>query len=270
MRSHATAPERTAARSPLARTGGGQHAAMRATQQAVGNRALARAVELRPPGRGEASAFERREELLARINTQTPGVLYTLTGRVLGYEVLDPAAVVSFDTKMMQFIDQDAVIPLRLITNEGLVGGQRLLIDSLQEAYVDLDDMLACDDLSFQMNLIHFIEERSRIRNYEHRIGTNMDAEFEAAHRAGITAETAHLRSVIGDPSIEFTFEEDQGHGRVVFGFRSRAEKYRIFHVFTRGARGVQGGRVSVLTRDRRTLTIDELIAERGAAVPVP
>jgi hypothetical protein len=233
-------------------------------------RALQRVVELRPPGRGEASAFERRDELVERINHQTPGVAYSLDGRALKYEVIVQTLVENFDRKMMEFIDKAEVVPMRLITNEGLIDGQRLLIDSLQLAYVDLDDMLASSDLSFQLNLIHFLEERFRVKNYERRIGTSMDKDFPRAHRAGLEAETQHLREVIGDPTIDFVFEEDQGNGRIVFGYRSGAERYRIVHVFRPGGRGVQGGDVFVLTRDGRRLTIEELIAERRAAAPAP
>jgi hypothetical protein len=262
------------AREARARAGGAAGELL-ALQQTAGNRAvgallrrrkLQRVVELRPPGRGEASAFDRVDEMVTRINGQTPGVLYRLNGRRLEYEVLFPDEVQNFDTKMMGFIDRAEVVPMRLITNEGLVDGQRLLIDSLQLAYVDLDDMLACDDLSFQLNLIHFLEERFAVRNYERRIGTDMGRDFPSAHARGLRAETEHLRTVVGDPTIEFVFEEDQGNGRVVFGYRSRAERYRIFHVFRPGGRGVQGGEVFVQTRDRRRITIEQLIEERRAA----
>jgi hypothetical protein len=254
---------------PLA--GAGLVARARWLQRAAGNRAtgrvLARAVEMRAPGRGEASAFERRGEFVDRINRQTPGVLYGLdAGNLLTYEVLDSGATQNFDTKMMQFIDDDNLAPMRLITNNGLVDGQRLLIDSFNLAYVDLDDMLACSDLSFQMNLIHFLEERLAIRDYARKIGTNIQG-FDRAHHAGIAAETEHLRSVVGDDTIEFTFEEDQGNGRVVFGFRSRPNRYRIFHIFTRGRGGVQGGDVFVLKEgERRQITMEQFLEERRVA----
>lgn len=255
----------------LQRTVGNRATAALARRDANAPRTLQRVVEFRPPGPGEASAFDRRQELLDRINRQTPGVVYSLNGRVLEYFVLDDALVENFDRKMMEFIDLAPVLPMRLITNEGLVGGSRLLIDALEAAYVDLDDMLACSDVSFQLNLIHFLQERARVRDYERRIGTNMAPDFPRAHRAGLDAEAEHLRSIVGDPTIEFLFEENQGNGRIVFGFRSRAERYRIFHIFRRGQRGVQGGTISVRTRDGRTITLDELIAERNAAAaPAP
>ncbi|MGI8429003.1 MAG: hypothetical protein ACR2OB_06795 [Solirubrobacteraceae bacterium] len=251
--------------------GAGMVAWAQSLQRAAGNRAatrvLSRAVEMRAPGRGEASAFERRDEFVDRINRQTPGVLYGLdsTNR-LTYEVIDAGATQNFDTKMMQFIDDTNLAPMRLITNDGLIGGQRLLIDSFNLAYVDLDDMLACSDLSFQLNLIHFLEERLAIPDYASKIGTNIQG-FDRAHHAGLTAETEHLRSVVGDPTIEFVFEEDQGNGRVVFGYRSRPNHYRIFHIFTRGRGGVQGGDVFVLKDgERRQITIEEFLEERRAA----
>lgn len=259
-----------AAAAPQTR-GGGMVAWAQALQRTAGNRAatrvLSRAVEMRAPGRGEASAFERRDEFLARINSQTPGVLYGLDAdNRLTYDVLDASSVENFDTKMMQFIDDTNLAPMRLITNAGLVDGQRLLIDSFNLAYVDLDDMLACSDLSFQMNLIHFLEERLAIPDYARKIGTNI-AGFNRAHHAGLVAETEHLRSVVGDPTIEFVFEEDQGNGRLVFGFRSRPNKYRIFHIFTRRRGGVQGGDVFVLKDgERRQITIEEFLEQRRAA----
>jgi hypothetical protein len=244
-------------------------------RRAAPRRTLQRVVELRPPGRGEASAFDRVQELVDRINQQSDRVRYRLNGRRLEYQDIDPRDVIlnpfvprspNFDTKMKEYIDRNEVVPMRLITNEGLVGGQRLLIDSLQLAYVDLDDMLACSDLSFQLNLLHFLEERFDVRDYERRIGTNMGADFPRAHRRGLRAEAEHLRTVVGDPSIEFLYEEVRPNGRIVFGFISRAEGYRIFHVFRPGRRGVQGGDLFVRTRDGRRISIEDLIAERQAA----
>jgi hypothetical protein len=260
-----------------------------ALQRAAGNRATAavlrgraparavqRVVELRPPGRGESSAFERADEFVARINDQTPGVRYRLDGRRLAYEVLDAAQVEDFDRRMMAFVDRAEVVPLRLVTNDALVQGnvgfERLLIDSLEAAYVDVDDMMASSDLSFRLNLIHLLEERFAVRDYARRIGTDMSRDFPGAHARGIRAETEHLRAVVGDPAIEFVFEEAQTHGRVVFGYRSRPGRYRIFHVFRPGGHGVEGGEVFAqlgLAGGSPRLTIEELIEHvRAAAAP--
>ena len=249
--------------------GGGMVAWAQALQRTAGNRAatrvLSRAVEMRAPGRGEASAFERRDEFVARINSQTPGVLYELdAGNRLIYTVLDASSVVNFDTKMMQFIDDTNLAPMRLITNNGLVDGERLLIDSFNLAYVDLDDMLACSDLSFQLNLIHFLEERLAIPDYARKIGTDI-AGFKRAHRAGLRAETEHMRSVVGDPTIEFVFEEDQGNGRVVLRVPLAPEQVPdLPHLHPPPRRGVQGGDVFVLKDGaRRQITIEEFLEER-------
>ena len=255
----------------------GAVASLLALQRSVGNRATARLlqreVQLRPPGRGEATAYDRRQEVVDRLNRQSPGLVYWLSEpnerrAILRYEVWDEAAQNNFDREMRGFIDRGEVVPMRLITRQGLVGGGALLIDSLQEAYVDLDDMMGSDDLSFEMNLIHFLTERFRIRNYERRIGTNMDAEFDRAHAAGIQAETEHLRAVIGDPTIRFNHEREE-NGRAIFVFRSREPfRYEIVHVFGRSRQGLSTGTVFAL-RGTRRLTIPELIAERaGAAAP--
>lgn len=229
---------------------------------------IQRVVEIRPPGRGEASAFDRRQELIDQLNAQSAAIQYRLDGRVLLYDVIDEAALTNFDRQMRGFIDRAEVAPMRLITSAGLVGGQRVLVDFFDLGYVDLDDLLASDDHSFQMNLIHILAERFRVRNYARRIGTNFsDAEFNRAHQAGLEAETELLRDVFGDPTIRFIYEETRPNGTDVFGFRSQ-EGYWVFHVFRRAGRGVRGGEVFVQTQDRRRLTIEEFRAEREAAAP--
>lgn len=229
-----------------------------------------RVVEVRPPGRGEASAFGRRQELIDRLNAQSPAIQYWLDGRVLRYNVVNEGALTNFDRQMRGFIDRAEVAPLRLITRAGLVDGQRVTIDDFDRGYVDLDDMLASSDISFQMNLIHFLTERFSVRNYERRIGTHFsNPEFNRAHQAGIEAEAEYLRNVIGDATIRFVYEETRPNGTMVFGFRSD-EGYRVFHVFRRGGQAERGGEVFVQTRDGRRLTIDQLRAERAAAAPAP
>jgi hypothetical protein len=252
--------------------------AVLALQRSAGNRAttamIQREVQFRPPGRGEATAYDRRQELVDRLNRQSPGLVYWLREpdarrAILRYEVWDESLLNNFDRQMMGFIDRAEVVPMRLITRHGLVDGEALLIDSLQLAYVDVDDMMGSDDLSFEMNLIHFLTERFRVRNYERRIGTDMSADFPRAHAAGNQAEAEHLRSVIGDPTLQFNHEREE-NGRTIFVFRSRNPfRYEVVHVFGRSRRGLSTGTVFALRGNRR-LTIPELIAERAAAAPAP
>jgi hypothetical protein len=242
---------------------------------------IQRVIEVRPPGRGEASAFDRRQELIDRLNTFSADIQYRLDGRRIAYDVIDVAAALThFDRQMQGFIDRNEVVPMRPIARAGLVGGGSLLIDSFESAYVDLDDMLASNDLSFQMNLLHILVERFSTRDYERRIGSpglsaidpatgDLRREFRRAHAAGIDAEVEQLRSAIGDPTITFRRERSRG-GTTIFEFRSR-EGYRVIHVFGRDRGGLQSGRVFVRTRDNREITIEELRVERAAAVvPVP
>ncbi len=233
--------------------------------------AIQRVLEVRPPGRGEASAFDRRQELIDRLNGLSPAIQYHLDGRRILYAVIDEATLTAFDRQMMAFIDRAEVTPMRLITRAGRVsngagGFAPLLIDSFDAGYVDLDDMLASSDLSFQLNLVHLLEERFQVRNYARRIGTGIsEAEFNRAHRAGINVEAQLLQDVLGDPTIRFNYEETRPNGTLVFAFRS-AEGYRVFHVFRRATSEERGGTLFVQTSDGRRLTIEELRAERAAA----
>jgi len=230
-----------------------------------------RIVEMRPPGRGEASAFDRRQEVIERMNRLSNGITYALAGQRITYTVTDAAKATPFDRQMERFIDRAEVVPMRLITSAGRVGSSgtgfgSLLIDSFQAGYLDLDDMRASDDNSFKMNLLHLLTERFAVSNYEKRIGTNFSLpEFSRAHSAGLQAETQYLRDTIGDPTIRFVFEETKPDGTLVFGYVSD-EGYHIFHVFPKTGQAVSGGHVWVETRDKRRISIDDLIAERAAA----
>lgn len=228
-----------------------------------------RVVELRPPGSGEASAYDRRQELVDRLNDISDGMEYRLQnagqGAQLHYDVQNRDELTNFDTQMRGFIDQPDVVPMRLITSAGQVqtpgGYSPVFVDAAVSGYVDLDDLLAGDDQSFQMNLIHILTERLQIEDYERRIGTPMP-EFDAAHRAGLEAEAEYLRSVIGDPTIEYLYTEEKGSGTVVFGFESD-EGYRVFHVFGESGELQRGGNLFVRTADGNRMSVDEFVAQR-------
>lgn len=104
--------------------------------------------------------------------------------------------------------------------------------------------MLASSYLSFQMSLIHLLVERFSVRNYERRIGMiDLETtEWPRVHPIAIEAEAQHLRSVIGDPTLRFNYEEQKPNGTLVLAFRSQ-EGSRVFHVFRRATREVRGGR---------------------------
>jgi Domain of unknown function (DUF4157) len=245
------------------------HELTHVVQQNGGQQQVQRVVEVRPPGRGEASAFDRRDELIDRMNAVSRGLRFSLDGRRIVYEMVEGGTLSAFDREMIRLIDGSSVLPMRLITKDGLVGDRRsgfqpLLIDSLSAAYVDLDDMMASDDLSFQMNLVHFLRERASIRNYERRIGTNIsEAEFNRAHSNGIESEVQVLRDTIGDPTIRFVYEEPKSNGTVVFGFRGTG--FWVFHVFRGTRRNLSGGFLYVQAGSRR-LSVDEFVQERNAA----
>jgi hypothetical protein len=226
---------------------------------------VSRSIELKP-AKGKNSAHDRANELINKMNQQSPAQQYYLDGDKIKYTVKDATALSPFDKKMQAFIDEAPNIPMLLINKDRKVGGAPLFVDSFRLGFVDLDDMLACTDLSFQMNLIHLLAERFNVPDYEKKIPKpSLDARLPASHRVGFDAEAEHLRNLIGDPTIKFVYEDARASGADVFGFRSK-EGYYIFHVFSRDKKGIRGGSLYVHTKDKRRISVDELIKERKAA----
>ncbi|WP_374586864.1 eCIS core domain-containing protein [Ideonella dechloratans] len=244
---------------------------------------LRRVIELRPPGRGEASAFARAGELVDRLNSLTRALHYTLDGRVLRCEVLDESHLNEFDRQMQTLIGLEAVLPMRLITSAGRTednpgsGFQPVVHDTWTRAYVDLDDLLASDALGFKTQMVHILTERAETRNYAARIGSSTFtlAEYERAHGRAYQAETRVLRDEIGDSTITYRYSEENPPGtwRVVFGSR---EGYRIVKVFRHFQRERVPAETYALDKKGRRMTIEELIAWRqqntagGAASAAP
>jgi len=236
-----------------------------------------RRIEVRPLRGRQNSAFARRDELIDRINQLSMATHFRLNGTVLEFDDVPGGAATNFEQQLRAFIGRGDIVPLRLVTGASHVGGRPLFVDDYRLAYVDLDDMLASDDVSFQMNLLHLLAERFNVRRYEHRIGAPglqvrdpsgaLNPEFRRAHAAGVDAEAELLRDVIGDPTIRPHFEEARGGGTTVFSFRSN-EGYRVVHIFRGPVRSIQGGEIFVRTRDGRRITINQLRVERAAAAP--
>lgn len=223
-----------------------------------------RKLELRPPGKGEASAFDRAQELVDRLNTISPAIQYELKGQDLQYTVKDEAALTYFDKSMKGFIDQPGVVPMRLITSKGYVAGGPLFADSFMSAYVDLDDLLADDIYSFQSDLLHFLTERFHVKDYDRKIGTDMDGQFPAAHRAGKDAEAAQLQSLFNDPSIAFNYEESKPNNTWVNAFKSADHGYRVFQVVRHSDREIAGGEMWVQKKDGTRVSMDDFRKERA------
>jgi hypothetical protein len=225
-------------------------------------------LELRPPGKGEHSAFDRAQELIDRLNTISPAIQYTLTDRVISYTIKDETALTHFDRTMKEFIDRDALVPMRLITHRGLVDGQTLVADSFISAYVDLDDMMKDDLYSFQSDLMHFLTERFQVKNYDKKIGTDFSALFPKAHKAGKDAEAALLQDIFKDPSIHFLYEETKANGTWVNAFKSKDYGYRVFQVVKHTEKSIAGGEMWVQKKDGTRVSMDDFRKERAAATP--
>lgn len=237
---------------------------------------LRRKVEFRPPGKGEANAFPRAQEIIDRLNKQSAAIQYKLDGHELKYTIVDAANLTFFDRMMRKFIDEDQTVPLRLITGEGKVGGGGVfvpvLIDSFNSGYVDVDDLMATDEQSFQNWFTHILTERFHVKRYAHLLGTpDINPLFEGAHAAAQQAEAQRLQDVLRDPFIRFVFEEIKPDGKTAErGFRSKPGKYSVFLVTHNVGSNVSRTEMFVIKADGTRLSLEDFRKEREAAVPAP
>jgi len=272
----ATAPARPGLDSP---------AAVLALQRAAGNRAVARQIEMRDAGRGEASGLPRLPELVDRLTAISQSLTFHMEGSQLAYEQSPNLEADEFDRQMIALIDGKDPIPLRLTNRENRVEDEQgrfteqISGDNWQQGYVDVDDLLASDDLALKLQLVHFLTERAVTKNYAKRMGIDeiddpahlTKAEFDRGHAKGNAAEVKVLQDFFGDPTIRLVRDVDAATFRV---FRnSRGDEIREIEHEGKGAeRGVQSDTVVVVTKDRARHTPEEYkaILEAARAAPTP
>jgi hypothetical protein len=228
----------------------------------TGGPVLQRKVELRDVPKGGQSGFARLPELITRLNHISQGLTFSIKHGELAYEKRPGSNPNDFETKMMGFIDEGPVIPL-IITNHMGLGGNRqtgfggnVVFDSYDEGYVDIDDLLASDDLSLETLMIHFLTERSATANYAQRIapGAHLpNAEFQTGHNLGLVAEAQVIGDFFGDNSFVFDHAGPQPISRT---FRNNRGDRVIVRHDTKGWLDIYTAHV--LTRDGRTLTVQE------------
>ena len=193
-----------------------------------GNKNIQRKVEFRDVGRGEASGWEQRNDIILRLNNVSTGVTYSLDANNDLQYVLTPGGTLNnFDTQLTGFIDNARSIRLRLSNHQGLMGDRASGFntpidgDSFATGYVDVDDLMGGTDLGFQMLFLHIIRERLSVNRYTERIGTwtndQFNREFPRAHSNGIDSETQLLREFFNDPSIRLVNDSPSATIRRVF-----------------------------------------------------
>jgi hypothetical protein len=241
--------------------------AMLSLQRRAGNRVamqLARRVEIRGVPWEPESGISRLPELIERLNKISPSLTFSLDGERLRYEQrANPKPPSSFDLQLIDLIDGHEVVPVRLVNRKARLGAREIGFhtpvdgDAFQSGYVDIDDLLAGDDLGFQMLFLHFLTERAVTRNYSHRMGGGIpDAEFRRGHSLGTEAEAQVLREFFGDPTIVIWEDSPSPTIRRVFFSRRRHDKFRRRIRIGHGAdEGVDASSVDVVTRQGQVLT---------------
>ena len=279
---HRRRRSRAAATAP-ARPGLESSAAVLALQRAAGNRAVARQIEMRHAGRGEASGLPRLPELVDRLTAISQSLTFQMEGSRLAFVKSPNLQADEFDRQMIALIDGKELIPLRLTTRENRLEDEQgrfteqISGDNWQHGYVDVDDLLASDDLALKLLLVHFLTERAVTKNYAKRMSIDeiadpahlTKAEFDRAHAMGNAAEVKVLQDFFGDPTIRLVRDVDAATFRV---FRnSRGDEIREIQHEGKGAeRGVQSDTVVVVTKDGARHTPEEYKAILESARPAP
>jgi uncharacterized protein DUF4157 len=225
-------------------------------------RAVQRRVEIRDVGRGEQSGFARVPELIKRLNGVADGLVFTLDAKNdLQYTENPYGTMTEFEKRMKGFIDSGTPIRLRITNQSGLLKDDKgkftlhVDLDAFQSGYVDIDDLLADDDLTMQTDLVHFLTERSVTKDYTRRIGTNFSQkEFDFGHAQGIDAETHVLRDFFKDDTIRFVSESDSA-GIARLWTNSRRDEIRSRF---KDKGGLESGFIDVKLRDGRVISATE------------
>ncbi len=227
-----------------------------------------RRVELRDVGRGEQSGFGRRDELIERLNELNCGLIFTLEADGTLTSAVDPAQTLNEFGRQMQGFTNPAtpLVPLRLTNRHGLLGStatgfnNQVDVDAWTSGYVDINDLLASDDLGLQSVLLHFLRERANTRRYANRIGTNTftQAEFRRRHAEGIDAERDLLRDFFDDPTIRLV--GDSVSPTIRRSYRnSRGDNIRRRRTASRGAEtGVDAMTIEVRLRNGTIMTAED------------
>lgn len=240
-----------------------------------------RVIEFRAPGPREANGMPRVPELIERLNGVANGLVFTLgEGGVLEVTENPYGTMTVFEQRIRTIIQSTDVIPMRMTTREGMMTEEvnvpgpfntPVTVDSYRTGYVDIDDLLAADDLALQDELIHFLTERARTPNYARLMGTPIaESLLQRGHSAGFQAELAVLRDFFGDPGIRaLDFEQ-----RIFRSSRNDTIRLR-----TRNLGGAQRGtfaaRFEVVIRGtNQRMTPEEyrdlLAREAAARAPAP
>jgi hypothetical protein len=241
-------------------------------------RAVHRRLEMRDVGRGEQSGFARLPELIDRLNSVANGLIFRLDeNNDLQYSENPYGTMTEFERRMQAFIDSGTPIRLRITNKSGLLPGREgkftetVDVDDYESGYVDIDDLLAADDLALQTLLVHFLTERAATKDYSRRIGGEFSKEeFDRGHQAGIDAETQVVRDFFQDNTIRFADEPATSTGIRRLWTNSRGDSIRA--PFRRSG-GVESWSIQVRLRDGRTMTATEyrdFLASARAANPAP
>jgi hypothetical protein len=107
-----------------------------------------------------------------------------------------------FAKQMVNAINNGQKVNLRLVNSSN-----KVMIDQFVTGKVDMGDMLKGGNAAFKDNVLHFVNERFAVADYEKNKATTSQADFSAAHTAGLNSEVKYLQELYPKATIAYTGE---------------------------------------------------------------
>jgi len=223
--------------------------------------------------RHDATPFVPR--FIDRLNQINPGAIqYRLVGNVLHCEVRNRGALSPFDQDMMRYIGRNqgggVINPAGVLIDPPggdhpisfrVTARTREFIDAYAFGTVDLADLLNCPEHSFQMNVLHILEERWQNPNYAVR-RPDSSGIFRQGHREALASEATYLGRLLNEPTLRFEMEFDRAPTVFVCRF-SANNGMQVEHVFTTHGT-VSTSEIYVVHGGRRRTLQDHLAAPQA------
>jgi hypothetical protein len=229
-------------------------------------------------------AFDRRGEVVDRLNHVSTAYSYSLTAAGAGKEDLtcavNPGVVKTrFDKLMYDFVTRtDQLIPLRFVDGNDFVddgSGNKVSIcqDNFLSGKVDIDDLGADDDWGFQAVMVHVLTERYAVASYKDNLDDAgyLMPNYLTAHFAARDKEGALYQYLFRDTTITAPHNTLRDRSKPYVTAFVSAKGYAVMEVIDKPSDPVAGLRTWVQKNAMTKVSIDDFIKERAlAAAPVP
>ena len=150
---------------------------------------------------GVTGSKANQTAFLNQINTGKTKFIIDKSGNIA---LKDPKGKVvgEFAKQIVAGINNGQKVGLDLVNSSNSV-----MIDQFSTGKVDMGDMLKGGNAAFKDNVLHFVNERFAVADYESNKATTSAADFGTAHNAGLSSEEKYLKELYPKATIAYTGE---------------------------------------------------------------